>query len=360
MWKDYSISYTKKNKATSISIMVAAFVSALFISLLCSLLYNMFVDNEKRFLDNTSALQAQKPSMLRAFYVFLVILVCISLILIIRSAFQFSMNARIHQLGILQSIGATPKQVQMVLLQEAILLSIFPILLGVVAGIVLCIGFLRYANTITSQLNLSKAIFEYHYLLFLLTLGCSFLTILLSAWLPAIKLSKISPLQAIRGEYDIPVKRIRRFRLTKAFLGIEGDLARKALYIRRKSFRTSTLCLTISYLVFTIFLDFMTLSEISTTHSYFERYKDAWDVMLEIKNPDRNTTDLLHQLRTMDAIDRVTAYQKATVYTTISRDSISDEVNALGGYPALNSSFVQQDSGTYLVEMPTVILDDTS
>ena len=42
MWKDYSSSYVKNNKASSLSIIIAAFISALLLSLLCSLFYNLW------------------------------------------------------------------------------------------------------------------------------------------------------------------------------------------------------------------------------------------------------------------------------------------------------------------------------
>ena len=41
MWKDYSIGFIKKNRASSVSVMVAAFISTLFLSLLCGLFYNL-------------------------------------------------------------------------------------------------------------------------------------------------------------------------------------------------------------------------------------------------------------------------------------------------------------------------------
>ena len=43
MWKDYSSGYVKKNRASSISIMVAAFIATLFLSLLCNLAYNFWL-----------------------------------------------------------------------------------------------------------------------------------------------------------------------------------------------------------------------------------------------------------------------------------------------------------------------------
>lgn len=42
MWKDYSKSYIKNNRTSSISIMAAAFVATMFLSLLCSIAYNFW------------------------------------------------------------------------------------------------------------------------------------------------------------------------------------------------------------------------------------------------------------------------------------------------------------------------------
>ena len=42
MWKDYSIGFLKKNRASSVSVLVAALISALFLSLLCGLFYNFW------------------------------------------------------------------------------------------------------------------------------------------------------------------------------------------------------------------------------------------------------------------------------------------------------------------------------
>lgn len=48
MWKDYSLSYIKNNRAGSISIFVSVFIAALFLSFLCSLFYNFWQDEIHR------------------------------------------------------------------------------------------------------------------------------------------------------------------------------------------------------------------------------------------------------------------------------------------------------------------------
>ena len=48
MWKDYSKGYLKHNRASGISVMTAAFISALLLSLLCSLFYNLWAYEVER------------------------------------------------------------------------------------------------------------------------------------------------------------------------------------------------------------------------------------------------------------------------------------------------------------------------
>lgn len=55
MWKDYSKSYLKNNRASAISVMTAAFISALLLSLLCSLFYNLWGYEVERVKAETGA-----------------------------------------------------------------------------------------------------------------------------------------------------------------------------------------------------------------------------------------------------------------------------------------------------------------
>jgi ABC-type antimicrobial peptide transport system permease subunit len=184
------------------------------------------------------------------------------------------MNSRLYHLGILQSIGATPKQLRIVLLQEALIISLIPIIFGTVLGIFLTIGIIRYMNTLQSEFGIMRSVFYYHYLLFVFTVVCSFATAIISAWFSARKLSKITLLQAIKGEYEPSNKRIRKFSIISAIFGVEGELSRKSLYTRRKAARTAAICLTISFLVFTVFQNFMTISEVNAKQSLSEKYSD--------------------------------------------------------------------------------------
>lgn len=50
MWKDYSRSFIKNSRASSISIMAAALISSLLLSFLCSFFYNLWLYDVERVL----------------------------------------------------------------------------------------------------------------------------------------------------------------------------------------------------------------------------------------------------------------------------------------------------------------------
>ena len=441
MWKDYSASFIKKNRASSVSIMVAAFISALFLSLLCSLFFNFwnydveqivleegdwqgritgemdeddlamiqnFANVEKAvvneelsegselvvdvYFQNTRTIyrdmmliieklgfdadavsyhelllsrylvhdpQDAEPPLLMAFYLVILIIVSLALILIIHNSFAVSMNARIHQFGIFSSIGATPGQICTCLMQEAAALCVVPILVGSIIGIGLSFGAIQIINLLAADAaGRHEAIFQYHPLIFAATLLVSVLTVLISAWLPARKLSRMTPLEAIRNTGELRLKKKKHSPILSLLFGAEGELAGNALKAQKKALRTSTLSLTLSFLGFTVMLCFFTLSGISTNHTYFERYQDAWDVMVTVKDTGIENIEQAGEIRELPGVQSSIMYQKATAVCTIPETDISEEVNALGGLGAVAGSSITVGEGFYSVKAPIVILDD--
>uniref|UniRef100_UPI00336BE539 ABC transporter permease n=1 Tax=Enterocloster aldenensis TaxID=358742 RepID=UPI00336BE539 len=136
------------------------------------------------------------------FYLVILLMVSLSLILIISNSFAMSMNARIHQLGIFSSVGASPGQIRTCLIQEAVMLSVVPILVGSIMGIALSFGVFQAIEMIAADIpGRHEAGFRYHPMVFVVTILSSFLTVLGSAWIPAGKLSKMPPSEAIRNIY---------------------------------------------------------------------------------------------------------------------------------------------------------------
>ncbi len=442
MWKDYSIGFIKKNRASSVSVLVAAFISALLLSLLCGLFYNfwnyeiesivleegnwqgrisgVFEEDEVSEIENfanvkTAAInedlsdeqtivvdicfddmraayqdmpliaqqldvpetsvsyheallssyfiidsQDSNPPLLMAFYLFVLLLVSVSLILIIHNSFAVSINARVHQFGIFSSIGATPGQIRICLLQEAVMLCIIPILLGSFIGIALTFGTIQAVNVLADGIvGRHEAVFIYHPLVFVVTIVASSLTVLISAWLPARKLSKMTPLEAIKNMGELQFKRRKKSRILALLFGTEGELAGNSLKAQKKSLRTATLSLTLSFLGFALMMSFFTLSGISTNHTYFERYQDAWDVIATLEDTnieDFSYTDEIHDLADTNSV----IYQKASAFCSIQADTVSENVKSLGGLEAIVGSDVSEADGIYTIQAPIVIMDDSS
>ena len=442
MWKDYSREFIKKNRVSSLSVLAAAFISALFLSLLCGLFYNFWnyeiesitleegawqgriagtfnedaVSDIENFANVKAAAinedlsdgqtlvidiyfqnmrtvyqdmpliaeqlgvpddavsyhelllsryfvhdpQDADPPLLMAFYLTVLLIVSASLILIIHNSFAVSMNTRVHQFGIFSSIGATPGQIRTCLLQEAAVLCILPILFGSLLGIALSFGIIQLVNILADGIaGRHEAVFSYHPLVFAVTILVSALTVFVSAWLPARKLSRLTPLEAIKNTGELQLKRKKNSSILTLFFGIEGELAGNALKAQKKALRTSTLSLTLSFLGFTLMLCFFTLSEISTNHTYFERYQDAWDVMATVK--DTKIEDFTHQdeILALDNVDSV-IYQKADAFCSVPEAAISDELKNLGGLETIAGSSVRATDGSYSIQAPIVIMDDSS
>lgn len=443
MWKNYSAEFMKQNRASSISVVIAAFISALFLSLLCCLAYNfwtyeiesivleegdwqgritgtfeekditiiesfanvekvkineelsegknMVVDiyfqnmksiyqdmpliAEQLGLDETDLCyhemllsrymvndpQDENPPLLMMFYLGILLMVSLSLILIIHNSFAVSMNARVHQFGIFSSIGATPSQIRFCLIQEAVVLCTVPILIGSLIGIAVSYVTIQAVNWIGAEvIGRHEAVFQYQPLLFVVTVFVSALTVLISAWIPARKLSKLTPLQAIQGTDELCLKRKKHSRILSMLFGIEGELAGNALKAQKKAFRTSTLSLTLSFLSFTLMLCFFTLSGISTNHTYFERYQNAWDVMVTVQDTDIRNFVLDGSMENLQGVESSIVYQKIAAICPIEVDTISDEVINLGGLEAVASSSVHEENGMYKVKAPIVVMDDES
>lgn len=448
MWKDYSRSYIKNNRASSVSIMAAVLAATMFLSLLCSIAYNFWMYDVEQIIleegswqgrivceasysdalsgDNLLSLLYQfanvekavineelskkegtvadvyfknartiycdmpfiaaqlglnedsiqynalllsryfihdpadeTPPMLLTLYAVILIIVAVSLILIIRGSFELSMNARIHQFGIFSSIGATPRQIRICLLQEAMVLSILPMLVGSMSGILISFGVIKAVNFFASDVSgRHEAVFQYHMSIFAATIFISFLTVIFSAWIPARKLSRMMPLEAIRNANGFLLKKKKHSRLLFYIFGIKGELAGNALKAQKKHLRISFISLLLSFLGFSIMLCFTTLADISTRYTYFERYQDVWDIMITLKDTELSDFVFTDELQDISGIQDATVYQKAKALTFLPEGLQSNELSSLGGLEPVAGT--PKADGQFQVSAPIVVLDDTS
>ncbi len=302
----------------------------------------------------------EKPRMILPLYTAVMILASFSLIIVIHNSFAVSMNAKIHQLGILSSVGATPRQIRTSLIQEADVLCTLPVLLGNLAGICVGYGFIHMMNIIAAgQTGRHEGTFRYPPLIFVFAVFISMLTVLVSAWIPARRLAEMTPLSAIHGGEEMQLRKKKSSPVLFWLFGIEGELAGNALKAQKKALRTSSISLTLAFLSFTVMLCFFKLSDISTSYTYFARYQDVWDVMAVVKDVRIEDMEWIEDLQTTvreEGEASCAVYQKAVATAQVHASQISKEVEALGGLERLAG---QNASGKYyLIQAPLIILDD--
>lgn len=378
MWDAYSANYIRHNKNTSIFIMVTSLLTAMLLSLVSGVFYNFWADQVQQTIAATGTAQVEiTPSIIA--YVVVFTSASIALILMLHHAFAATMSSRIHQLGILQSVGATPRQIKSALISEVVVLSIPAILVGNLIGIGLCWMFMQFVINFSADFRDYTLTFAYSPAVLLGSIFFSLFTSAVSAWIPARKLSRITPLEAIHYGSEPAVERMRKFRFVSAIFGIHGELAKKSLHVRRKAMRMGTLSILFAVFSFVSLLNMEGISGLSTQKTYFDRFRDTWDFLITVESEAdsgaltvESTTDgealtvegtgdseaLMQEIRQIEGVESCIVHRLVYGSTSISKGDLSELVSSLG-MENLSDRF---DTGAeaYTVDVPIFVLDDSS
>ena len=302
------------------------------------------------------------PRLVFPMFIIIMAMASMSLVVIIHNAFAVSMNARVHQFGIFSSIGATPRQIRTCLLQEAAALCAVPVIAGNMLGIAGAMGLLHMTNVLLAggAAGRHKAVFGVHPLVLAGALGVTVVTIWISAWLPARKLSRLTPLEAIRSTDELQLKRRKNSPILARLFGVEGELAGNALKAQKKALRTASLSLALAFMAYTMMQCFFSLSGISTRETYFERYQNVWDIMVTVKDAGADIFEETKAVRNLAGVKDAAAYQKASAKRIITEEEMSEDMKAFGGFSHASGEFVTKVDSGWLVNAPILVMDDDS
>lgn len=182
-------------------------------------------------------------------------------IALIYNSFAISVTDRLSDFGMLASIGATKKQRRKIVLLEACMIGCIAIPVGIfcgLGGIAVTFGIVSPMLTgiFSSSAKLTLVILPEA---LLTAVGFSAGTILISAWLPAKRAAKITPISAIRKSSDIKINpRISKSSLLiQKLCGLEGSLAYKNIKRNKKRYRITLFSLIISFVLFICSCSFM-------------------------------------------------------------------------------------------------------
>ena len=231
-------------------------------------------------------------------------------IMLIYNAFAISVADRTKQFGLLSSIGATKKQLRKMVRFEAISLGAIGIPLGIILGIVgMWVTFLAIGSRFSAfvgdrypepmRICVSPIA---------IAAACviAFVTIMISAWIPSIRATRITAVEAIRQSKDIKQKKhIKTPKIIQKLFGVSGVLAHKYFKRSKKKYRATIISLFLSIVLF--------ISAYSFTAYLVSAIKDAnnsfgMDYILNVYEPDGvedasdDPLEILHCIRNTEHI----------------------------------------------------------
>lgn len=188
------------------------------------------------------------------------ILIVIASVMLIYNAFGMSLSERVRYLGMLASVGATKSQKRKSVYFEGAILGAIGIPVGILAGIlgisitlklvghkIISTGMIAGVND--SNMQMKTVVPAWAIIGIILV---SIFTIFISAFIPARKASKITPIDAIRQRQEIKVKpkKLKAPKYIKKIFGYEGELAYKNLKRNGKKSRLITASIALSIVLF--------------------------------------------------------------------------------------------------------------
>ena len=201
-----------------------------------------------------------------------IVIIVISSVFVIRNSFSISVAEKNRQYGMLASVGATSKQIKKNVLFEGLSIGLIAIPLGILLGIVAIMILLQVVNYLLSDMFVAGLNLEYSISIIpiIASIIISLITIYLSCLIPAIRASKISPIESIRGNNDIKLKprKIKTPKFIKKVFGIGGVIASKNLKRSKKKYRTTVISIVVSIFIFISLSSILTLGTKVTTLYY--------------------------------------------------------------------------------------------
>ncbi len=246
---------------------------------------------------------------------FLITLVVVGSGLVIYNAFAISINERKKQFGMFASTGATASQIHQAVMFEALMIGLIGIPPGILGGIVGVGITLSYAQDIISEITRVEQGMQLVVspMIILATILFSAGMIVVSAWIPANRAARVSPIDAIRLSGEISFSagaHLKISSLVRRIFGFEVILALKSIWRDRKRYRTTVFSLTISIVLFVVFNSMM---EYSSVTARMNNQATNYDLVVYLSGPEG---DLSRFIEKAVSLPQVQAYSlKRCIYS---------------------------------------------
>lgn len=202
-----------------------------------------------------------------------IVIIIVTSVFCIRNSFEISITEKTRQYGMLASVGATSKQIRKNVLYEGLILGLIGVPVGILSGLIAIFVLLKVISHILKSFLGFEFIFTTNLLAIAISILLAGITIYLSARKSAKRVSKISPIEAIRNTDDIKIKakKLRTPRIIKSLFGVGGDISYKNLKRNRKKYRTTVISIIVSVSIFIAMSAFIEYA-FGTTSVYYKDY----------------------------------------------------------------------------------------
>jgi len=235
---------------------------------------------------------------------------------LIYNAFAISVSERTKQFGLLASIGATKRQSRKMVFFEAMIVSSIGIPLGILSGI-LGIGvtlsfvggkFYAFYGTEGLALDLDVSIAS-----IVIAATVALVTVLISAWIPSKRATKVTAIDAIRLSRDINIKSrgVKTSKLTYKLFGLEGMIARKHFKRNKRKYRATVISLFMSIVLFISASSFCTYLTDAVSSTFQDTDYDIIYYYKSANEEDMSLDNLETIYRGLSTIEDVTSLSYA-------------------------------------------------
>ena len=209
--------------------------------------YEAFYDSSVAFVYNMAAV--------------VMVIIIITSAVCISNSFAISINQKTKQYGMLASIGATPRQIRKNVFFEAAFMGVIGIVAGIGGWLSASYILVVLSNKMLIDTFEMSIVYAPSLLGVLLSIVLAIVTIVLSALVPAIRASRMSPIMAINHSEDIKIKSksLKTPKLIGKVWGEGGVLAYKNMKRNKRKYRVITISIALSVSTFIALYGFMSL-----------------------------------------------------------------------------------------------------
>ncbi|GAA0342989.1 FtsX-like permease family protein [Bacillus carboniphilus] len=287
----------------------------------------------------------------------IMLVIIVGSVSLIYNAFAISVSERSRHLGMLSSVGATKIQKRNSVFFEGAIIGVISIPIGIISGLAgIGVTFYFINNTIHGVLGVSEPL-TVSVSAFSILAACavSIVTIFISTFIPAIRASKVSAIDAIRQTADVKLtsKAVKTSKLVRKIFGLEAEIGLKNLKRNKRRYNATVFSLVISILLFlsvSYFTDSLKKSVVLSQDGI------NFDIQVNLYNAKDEAVKNLYD--SVSAIDHVTEMNRIQTFhatTWVKKDKMAGSLREM-----VEKDSSMLSSGTYPYYMDILSLDTES